>query len=398
MRKQAEVVIVGAGPVGLCAALFLVKRGVRVLVLEAEKALPRDMRASTFHPPTLDMLDESGIAAQLVERGHRAQRWQYLRLDTNDAAIFDLSVLGDRTRHAYRLQCEQFHLTELLLEYLLRDSLFEIEFGARVMAIEQDGLGVQARLEGEGASFEARGQFLVGADGARSFVRQALGLELTGDTYPATSITVVVDFPFERHLPHMLHVNYVWTARDHYSLMRVGRCWRTGFAPTAGQSVEDAIAMSNVQEHLKRILPSDEDYRVTHVAPYTIHRRLSATFGRERVLLAGDAAHLNSPAGGMGMNSGIHDARHLASALHCALRTGQMRALDEYATARRTVAQEHVQALSDRNHRRHREKDAQQRELIWRELKSTAEDPRAMREFLLKSSMIASLDQFPVPL
>ncbi len=111
------------------------------------------------------------------------------------------------------------------------------------------------------------------------------------------------------------------------------------------------------------------------------------------MLLAGDAAHLNSPSGGMGMNSGIHDAYALAAALADGYPQPADSALDRYARQRRLVAVEDVQARSDVNYHRHRESDPEKRRVIWKELKAIEADPKRMRDFLLESSMIASLQR-----
>ncbi|MBL8629300.1 MAG: FAD-dependent monooxygenase [Rhodospirillaceae bacterium] len=386
-----NVVIVGAGPVGLSAALFLVAEGIPVTVLEAAPVLPEDMRASTFHPATLDMLASSGIAAKIVAEGHKATQWQYFRADTKDAAIFDMRVLADVTAHPFRLQCEQFRLTKAIVAELQSHPLFTIHFGATAVSCDEtaDGVRVTARIEGRDEAFP--GRYVIGADGAKSAVRGWLGLDLVGETYTRTSITVVVDYPFERHLGEMLYVNYVWTADDHYSLMRVRDHWRTGFSPKAGQSIADAVADESIQAHLNRILPSRTPYPLVHKGAYTIHKRIADTFRRGRILLAGDAAHLNSPSGGMGMNSGIHDAAELVESLVQVLRGADDAVLDRYSRRRRTIAIEDVQAQSDANYKRHREKDPVKREEIWRDLKTTCADRDKLRAFLMKSSMIASV-------
>lgn len=383
-----RVVVAGAGPVGLSTALFLVERGFAVTVLEKLPALAEDMRASTFHPATLDLLEPRGIAARIADEGHRARQWQYLRLDIRDAAVFDLGVLAGETAHPYRLQCEQFRLTRAIAERLRNEPLFDIHFGAELVGLDATGDGIEIEATGKGGPMRVRGDYLVGADGAASAVRRLLGMDLVGTTYPKTSITVVVDFPFDMHLPDMLFVNYVWTADDHYSLMRISRHWRTGFSPVDGQSIEEALATTNVRRRLARIVSAAGDASIVHVGAYTIQRRVADTFRTGRVLLAGDAAHLNSPAGGMGMNSGIQDGYSLARALHAAF-SGDDTALDRYAAVRREVAIGEVHAQSDRNYRRHREKDPVQREAIWRELKAVTADRQRMKDYLMESAMIA---------
>ncbi len=113
-----RVVIAGAGPAGLVAATLLARAGVAVTVLEAEPSLPLNLRASTFHPPTLDMLDDLGVAAPLIAQGLKAPTLQYRDRATGLIAQFDFGGIADLTRHPYRLQCEQFRMNQLLLEKL----------------------------------------------------------------------------------------------------------------------------------------------------------------------------------------------------------------------------------------------------------------------------------------
>jgi 3-(3-hydroxy-phenyl)propionate hydroxylase len=386
-----RVIIVGAGPVGLSAALFLVARGIRVTVLEADHALPGDMRASTFHPATLDMLATSGIAGHLVEQGVPAPQWQFMRRDTGEAIVFDLGLLADATAHPFRLQCEQFKLTRLIVATLAADPLFDLVFGARVEAVSQDGHGVTVAATVGGAPATLHARYLIGADGAHSVVRKSIGQELKGETYPLTSLTVSVDFPFEDHIAGLAMVNYVWTRSGHFSLMRVRDGWRVGYSPPPGVTTEEAKSDAVIELQLQAICPQPRPYRVTHKGAYTIHRRLAERFRVGRVLLAGDAAHLNSPTGGMGMNSGIHDAANLAAKLGRVLDGEDDALLDRYARQRRAIAAEDVQAQSDANYKRTRETDPARREAYWADLKATVADPERYRTFLLNSSMIASV-------
>jgi 3-(3-hydroxy-phenyl)propionate hydroxylase len=391
MSKSDRVVIVGAGPVGLSCALFLVTKGIDVIVLEAESALPGDMRASTLHPATLDMLRDCDIADQLTDQGFPAPQWQFARWDTGDAIIWDLATLSDVTAYPFRLQCEQFKLTRTVLAALSGHPRFDIVFGAKVEDVRQDSEGVTVIADHDGRQIRVDGRYLVGADGAKSQVRKCVGLDLKGETYPKTSITISVDFPFQDYLKELLPVSYVWTESDHFSLMRARDGWRTGYSPALGQSVETSLSDEYVQWHLQRILPTGRDYSVTHRGAYTIHRRVVDNFRAGRVLLAGDAAHLNSPSGGMGMNSGIHDASNLADKLGRVIAGEPDSLLDLYARQRRTIAVEDVQAQSDTNYKRHRETDPVKREIYWADLKKTAADPSLTRDFLLASSMIKSV-------
>jgi 3-(3-hydroxy-phenyl)propionate hydroxylase len=155
--------------------------------------------------------------------------------------------------------------------------------------------------------------------------------------------------------------------------------------------VTEALSDPVAQAHLQAVFPREQPYRILQANYYTLHERCLENFRLGNVLFCGDAAHLNSPAGGMGMNSGLHDAHCLVEHLLPVLDGEDDSLLDRYARRRRTIAREEVQRLSARNYRRHRETDPAKREMIWRELKATAADPARAREFLIDASMIGSL-------
>lgn len=389
---QIPVVIAGAGPVGLSCALQLVRAGVPVVVLEREAELPTDMRASTFHPSTLDLLHESGLAARLVACGTPVPRWQFMR-HRGERIVFDLGQIADLTRHPFRLQCEQFRLTRLIAGELRENPLFELRLGAPVTGVSQDGDAVRVDFGDADAAGRLTAAWLIAADGGRSTLRGLLGLAFEGSEFSRTSITLVLDHPFHRDHPELLGVNYVWTDQGHYSLMRVREQWRFTYSPRPGQSVDEALADDQAQASLQAVYPSAKPYRIRQRNHYTLHQRCLDRFRVGRILFAGDAAHLNSPAGGMGMNSGIHDAYCLAAHLLPVLAGADPALLDRYDRRRRTIAREEVQRLSARNYRRHRETDPRRRGEIWRELQRTAQDPARLRDYLLDASLLRSLER-----
>lgn len=375
---------------GLYAAILLVDAGHRVVVLEKSSGLPMDMRASTFHPATLDLLEMHGMADALTARGSITQGWQYMVHGTKNHAVFDLEVINDLTNHPYRLQCEQFHFTGLALEYLVASPLFEIRFGNELTALEEQQGGLQLEVRKSAGEYRIDTPWLIAADGGRSTVREFLGLPFEGSIFPSTAITLVLNYPFQDDVAGLLGVNYVWTDNGHYSLMQIRDLWRFSYSPDQEQTVEQALSEPVAQSHLQDIFPRQQPYTLLQRNYYTLHQRCLESFRFGRVLFAGDAAHLNSPTGGMGMNSGMHDAHCLVEHLLPALQGGDDTLLDRYSRRRRTIALEEVQRLSERNHHWHRETDSQKRTEIWQELQDIVTDEYRTREFLLDSSMIRS--------
>src|SRR5215831_18150898 len=177
-----RVVIVGAGPVGLTAALALGKRGIPSVLLEAEDEPVMELRGSTFHPPTLDLLDEFGIVPRMIEVGLKAPTWQFRDRETGPVATFDLSLLAGDTNHPYRVQCEQWKLMRFV-EAELRKQGADLRFGHEVTDIRQDDRSVTVTARTPSGTVEIRGRYVIGADGARSAVRRSMGIEFEGFTY-----------------------------------------------------------------------------------------------------------------------------------------------------------------------------------------------------------------------
>jgi 2-polyprenyl-6-methoxyphenol hydroxylase-like FAD-dependent oxidoreductase len=388
--SDSQVAIIGAGPSGLTLAWWLVEQGVSVTVLERETAIPRDMRASTFHPATLDLLTESGLAAALIERGTVVPQWQYLIHESGERAVFDMAHLSEVTAHPFRLQCEQFQLTELLAEKLAKQPLCELRLGATLQSVIPGESQVTVQYQSAGEDSVNVCDWLIAADGASSQVRKSLGLHFDGQTFPKTSITLVLEYPFEDDIPNLLGVNYVWLPDRHYSLMRLRNTWRLTYSPEQDQDIESALSDAVAQTHIARVSPRASGATILTRNYYTLHQRCLARFCHGRTLFIGDAAHLNSPAGGMGMNSGIHDARSLADHLVPVINGDDPLLLERYDRRRRTIAQEEVQRLSARNYARHRETEASKRMLIWNELQEIVSDPVKHRDYLLDAAMIRS--------
>ncbi|MDO9503148.1 NAD(P)/FAD-dependent oxidoreductase [Falsiroseomonas sp.] len=393
--NDRRIAIIGAGPVGLVLALRLATLGLPSVVLEAGADISEELRASTFHPPSLDMLDSLGVAAPLIEQGLVTPTWQIRRHEDGARAVFDLSVLKDDTAHPYRLQAEQWKLSRLILAKLAAEhaGTVELRFNARLDTVVHGADHVA--LSGEGFEpFET--PYAVGCDGARSVIRRAMGLDFAGDTYPETTILATTPFPFQEVFEGLSNVNYIWTQHPAFSgtfsLLRVPGLWRASLHTAPGESVEQALEPAAIERKLQAIHPKSTPYEVPDLRPYRIHQRIVENYRIGRLMLAGDSAHLNSPSGGMGMNGGIQDAMELAGTLAPVWR-GEAEAslLDRYTRRRQPVAAREIIAQADRNRARMRETDPVRRAELLADLQATAADPVKAREHLLRSSMITGL-------
>ncbi len=392
MSKPASVVIAGAGPIGLTAALLLGSKDIRVTVLEAEEKISDALRASTWHPPTLDMLAPYGITDRMLAAGLICPHWQIRMHPTGDRAVFDLSVLKGETDHPYRLQYEQSKYGHLVLDALGAFPNVAVRFSTEVTGLQQSADAVHVHATSQGESFSFSADYLIGADGARSAVRKAIGVELSGDIYPETTILATTLFPFHERLAGLSNVSYCWKPDGTFSLLRLPGVWRASLYAREGQSIEQALTDEGLQELLRDIVPDAGPIDVLESRPYRIHRRLASTYRKGRVFLAGDAAHLNSPSGGMGMNGGLHDAFNLTEKLTSVLQRGtDEKVLDRYERQRRPIAEEDIIQQSHRNRTRMQERDPERRRDMLADLQRTIDDPVKLKASLMKSSMIDGL-------
>ncbi|MEV0562973.1 NAD(P)/FAD-dependent oxidoreductase [Dactylosporangium sp. NPDC050588] len=370
-----KVIVAGAGPVGLTAALTLHRLGADVTVLEAGDALATESRASTFHPPSLEMLAGLGVLPALLEQGLVSPRFQYRERGGGIIAELDMGLLAGDTPYPFRVQCEQSKLTRLLLPLLPPGT---VHFGQRVERVAQDRTGVTV-------DDGFRGDWLIGADGANSAVRRSLfGDAFEGITYPDRFLVGSTDEDLAALLPGIADVNYLFDPVEWLVLLRTPDHWRV-LLPTPPDTPDD-LEKARLPERLLGVADPGRPWRVAHTTLYRVHQRVAESFRVGRVLLAGDAAHINNPLGGMGMNSGIHDAVLLAKAVM----TGDDDVITGTADARRAVARDYVQKTTHGNWEKLRSGGAS---AYAAELRALAADPAAARAYLLRSSMIASLRQ-----
>lgn len=389
MSKKKNVIIVGAGPVGCCAALILSDAGIPVTMLEAAPSLPEDMRASTFHPPTLDLLDRFGISQKLIEQGLITPKFQLRDRKEGLIAEFDLAGIADCTNHPYRVQAEQYKLTNIIVDMLKAYPDTEVRFNARVKDVKQDDDGVEVIFDENGETRSLRGSYLIGSDGTRSAVRQAVGIDYPGFTFPEMFITASVAEDVTKTVPDMGHVCYISDPDEWCALIHAPNMWRF-LLPTKPDTDRDyALSDEYIQPRVQDFGKFGHEVKIIHRTRYDVHQRVADDYRKGRVLLAGDSAHCNNPVGGMGMNGGVQDAFNLADKLVDIINNGASEdLLDKYTRQRREIAIEFVNAQTYRNKKALEERDPEVRRKHQEDLRAIAADPKRTRELLLQTAMI----------
>jgi len=391
---SARICVVGAGPVGVVAAIACARKGMRVTLLESERAIDHGPRAATTHPSTLEMLAELGLFEEFRSVGLVARRFQFWDgVSKTLIAEFDHDVLRDETPYPFVVQTEQHKLCEIGLRRLADMPEADVRLGANVVDLAQEVGGVLVTTgDGEKDAFD----YVVGCDGGRSTVRRCMEIEFEGYTWPERFLVLTSLFDFQAALGCCPR-SYISDPAEWTNLFKVmgddlkGR-WRAVFPTRENESEEEAFSESAVRRRLRKLHESHSMDLLVHRNTYRVHQRVAKSFRRGRVFLAGDAAHVNNPVGGLGLNCGIHDAMELAETLH-RVASGQAdeAVLDRYERRRRPLNIEFVQQQTVANKKRLEERDPSVREAHFDELRRTAADPVLHRRFLMRTSLVESV-------
>jgi len=390
--KRTNVVVVGAGPVGGVAAYYLAQHGIDVTLIEAGPNCAQDLRASTFHPPTLEMLATLGLTEPLLAMGLQAPIYHWRERQSGEAFAFDLGEIADATPYPYRVQCEQYHLARLLAERLEAMPNADVRFNHRMIGYSQDAERVRVTVETPHEIIEIVADYLIGADGANSIVRKLMQVDFEGFTYPEKFLCLTTEEPLEAHLPNLALVNYVSDPEEWLVLLRVPSLWRV-LVP-AVETDDDAYLLSDAKK--ARVfggLLGKPEVQTRHRTIYRVHQRVAERFRDGRIMIIGDAAHLNNPLGGFGMNSGIHDAFNLCPklvAILCDRRPAEP-LLAAFNTQRHRQTRDFVQAQTIQNMALIKGSSAEEHRLRRERMVALTIDADARRDYLLRQSMITSV-------
>ena len=389
--EQQGILITGGGPVGLSAAWLLAESGVPVTVLEKAAEVQKDYRASTFHAATLDLFEGTGITEALIGMGLQCPITQFRGWKEGKVAEFDHALLKNDTRHPYRLQCEQYKLSEHLFAALGKHPKATLLYQHEVTGITDKGDRVEVMAQSPGGERRFSLRYVIAADGGRSTVRHQLDIPFEGKTYPDRILVMGTPFDFKTIFPDLREVNYISDPGNYAHILRIPDLWRMSLPLTDDTPDEVALTDAYIYGRMQKLMPAIGTPPLPVRGVYTAHQRVATTYRKGRIFLAGDAAHLNNPKGGMGLNGGMQDAFSIARRMGRVLKgeAGESE-LDGYEAERRPEARDAILMQTDQNITNLKADEAA-RETLFAEYRRKAADPELARQFLLQSSMIASL-------
>jgi 2-polyprenyl-6-methoxyphenol hydroxylase-like FAD-dependent oxidoreductase len=346
---EVPVAIAGAGPVGLSTALGLARAGIRSVVLESKTELDPHSRATLILPRTLEIFRQWAVLDQLLASGNRVPHVR-LREPEDDHQILHVNFtkLADQTACMFTLAIPQDRTERILLDAVQATGLVDVRFDTELVGFAQDSTGVRLCTQTGGTETIMTASYLVGADGAHSRVRGQLGVELAGKTYPTQAMLADV-----RIHPSLDRTDEWPTILDHRGII-VGIRFGDGVWRIIEQAVDERLSGLVLDDHiitLAQELFGTGPVEVLWRSIYHKHERCAdGGFHYDRITLAGDAGHLNSPAGGQGMNSGVQDAHNLAWKLAAAVTHPAADAtalLESYSQERTSLIGRRVQPATD---------------------------------------------------
>jgi 2-polyprenyl-6-methoxyphenol hydroxylase-like FAD-dependent oxidoreductase len=377
MTEQRDaVIVVGAGPVGFLTALGLARQGIPVTLLEAESYINDSPRAAVYLPTTVRILERFGVLEDALAVGLKSWTFTFHVRATGTAITVDNRLATpDDHDSTYALHFGQHILARLVMQHLERLPNAEIRWNARVVGLKQDAKSVTVTTEApDGTRAELQADWVIGTDGARSGVRTLLGLPFEGHTWPDRFVATNLYYDFNKY--GFTPANMVSDPVDWAVVAVLGKddMWRVTYGEDA--SLPEDEVRRRIPQHYAKILPGPEAYEIVAASPYRVHERCAPTFRVGRALLAGDAAHVCNPCGGLGLTTGVIDAMALVDTLSAVIAgRAEDAVLDFYSQERRRVYLEVTSPLASNFKRMLSEKDPKRREQDVQMFQAMVDDP-----------------------
>ena len=332
--QHSDVVVVGAGPVGVLNALGLARTGISVTLIDAEPSIGQAPRAMVYHWSVLEGIDRLGLLEAAEQAGFTKQDYAWYVYATGEKIPLTVGVLEGHVPHPYNLHLGQNKLADIALERLGTFDNASIRFGTTLTGLVQDDDGVTVTIETAAGPEELRASYLIGADGAASAVRKSLGLEFEGMTWPEVFVATNVRYDFQKfgYARSTLQIDPTYGAV--IAKIDDTGLWRVTYAEHPDTPLEQMG--DRIPQWYEKLLPGDDEYELVAHRPYRMHQRAASSMRAGRVLLAGDAAHATNPTGGLGLTSGLFDTFVLYDAVAAVVKgTADDSVLDRYAEERR---------------------------------------------------------------
>jgi 3-(3-hydroxy-phenyl)propionate hydroxylase/6-hydroxy-3-succinoylpyridine 3-monooxygenase len=340
VSTRTDVVLAGAGPVGLTLALALARDGFAVTVLERDEELNLSPRAMVYLHPLLADLQELGLLEGMLERGVRDREGLNLHvLDTGEVISIPNTALDGHDPHPFNVNLGQGAYCQIVLDQLAQLPGAHVLMGAEVVGLVDsvDGVTVEYVQDGEHRSVDAR--FLVGADGGRSVVRTLIGAVLEGSTWGERFVATNVRYDFRARGYRSSNMVIDPEIGCIVAQITPDGLWRCTYQEST--DLPEETAGDRIRGHFDRLLGPDADVEVVDFRPYRMHQRLASSLHEGHVVLAGDAAHLTNPTGGLGLTTGLYDVLLLREVLGQVLSgSAGPELLDRYAAERSRVFSE----------------------------------------------------------
>lgn len=379
-----HIIIAGGGPTGLLTALGLAQQGNRVTVLEAEEKPNESPRALVYHSSVLPHLRDLGILDDCVKAGFLRQDHAWRIYETGEMIRWNLSCIEGIVEFPYALNLGQDKLAKVVLEHLKKHPQVEVRFGTSLTECTDHGSVVKVHIQSRGKDEEIEGDWLIGADGAGSWVRRhVLKMQFFGVTWPERYVAtnLRVDLGALGFSNTTMQVDPVYGS----VMCKIDQSplWRVTFVENPELPVEELE--QRARKFLSKLLPPGIGYEIDALSPYRMHQRVTDKMRKGRIVLVGDAAHVTNPTGGLGLTGGMFDSFALVEALGRVIQDGaDDDVLEFYDRDRRQKFIELVSPRATKNlHTLYHMLPGQQRDEWIAGARAIAADRDKMREALL---------------